>query len=54
MEYWHRSQSWITAFLPYENPKYVITILIEHGGSGGRGGPLLVQLANALREFGYV
>ena len=54
MDYWHRSQSWITAFLPYENPKYVITILIEHGGGGGRGGPLLVQLANALHDLGYV
>lgn len=54
MEYWHRSQSWITAFLPYENPRYVITILIEHGGGGGRGGPLLVQLANALYDLGYV
>lgn len=54
MDYWHRSQSWITAFLPYENPKYVITILIEHGGSGGRGGPLLVKLANTLKELGYV
>lgn len=54
MDYWHRSQSWITAFLPYDNPKYVITILIEHGGGGGRGGPLLVQLANALYDLGYV
>lgn len=54
MDYWHRSQSWITAFLPYNNPKYVITILIEHGGSGGRGGPLLVQLANKMQELGYI
>lgn len=54
MDYWHRSQGWITAFLPYDNPKYVITILMEHGGSGGSGGPLLVQLANALYEFGYI
>lgn len=54
MDYWKRSQSWITAFLPYENPKYAITILIEHGGSGGRGGPLLVKFANALYDLGYV
>ncbi len=54
MEYWHRSQSWITAFLPYENPKYVITILIEHGGGGSRGGPLLVQLANSMYDLGYI
>ncbi len=54
MDYWHRSQGWITAFLPYDNPKYVITILIEHGGSGGRGGPLLAEMANKLKELGYV
>lgn len=54
MEYWKRSQSWITAFFPYENPKYVITILIEHGGGGGKGGPLLVQLANKMYDLGYV
>ncbi|RDU67088.1 penicillin-binding protein 2 [Helicobacter didelphidarum] len=54
MDYWHRSQSWITAFLPYDNPKYAITILIEHGGGGGRGGPLLVKLANAMYHLGYV
>ncbi|STQ86525.1 penicillin-binding protein 2 [Helicobacter muridarum] len=54
MDYWHRSQSWITAFLPYDKPQYVITILIEHGGSGGRGGPLLVQLANEMQRLGYV
>ncbi len=54
MEYFHRSHSWITAFLPYENPQYAVTILIEHGGSGGNGGPLLVKIANKLKELGYV
>lgn len=53
MEYFHRSHSWITAFLPYENPKYAITILIEHGGSGGNGAPVLVKIANKLYELGY-
>ncbi|TLD79801.1 penicillin-binding protein 2 [Helicobacter sp. MIT 05-5293] len=54
MEYFHRSHSWITAFLPYENPQYVVTILIEHGGSGGNGGPVLVKIANKLKELGYI
>lgn len=54
MEYFHRSHSWITAFLPYENPQYAVTILIEHGGSGGNGGPILVNIANKLKELGYV
>ena len=54
MEYFHRSHAWITAFLPYENPQYSITILIEHGGSGGSNGPLLVKIANKLKELGYI
>lgn len=54
MQYWHRSQSWITAFLPYEDPRYVITILVEHGGSGSVGGPLLARLANKMQQLGYV
>ncbi|WDL70126.1 penicillin-binding protein 2 [Helicobacter winghamensis] len=55
MEYFHRSQAWITAFLPADNPRYVITIMVEHGGSGsGTGGPVLVKLSNALVDLGYV
>lgn len=54
MEYFHRSHAWITAFLPYKNPQYAVTILIEHGGGGGSGGPILVNIANKLKELGYV
>ncbi len=55
MDYFHRSQAWITGFLPVDNPQYVITIMVEHGGSGsGVGGPLLAELANALMDWGYV
>ena len=54
MEYFHRSHGWITAFLPYNNPKYVITILVEHGGSGSANGEILSNLANALYDYGYV
>ena len=55
MDYFHRSQAWITAFLPADHPRYVITIIVEHGGSGsGAGGPVLAKLSNALVDFGYV
>lgn len=54
MEYFHRSHAWITAFVPYENPQYAITILIEHGGGGGNGAPILVNIANKLKELGYI
>ncbi|TLD84508.1 penicillin-binding protein 2 [Helicobacter sp. MIT 11-5569] len=55
MDYFHRSQAWITGFLPADNPRYVITIMVEHGGSGsGTGGPILAKLSNALIDLGYV
>ena len=55
MDYFHRSQAWITGFLPADNPRYVITVMVEHGGSGsGAGGPVLAKLANTLVDLGYV
>ncbi|RDU57875.1 penicillin-binding protein 2 [Helicobacter sp. MIT 99-5507] len=54
MEYYHRSHAWITAFLPYKNPKYVITILVEHGGSSGRAtGPIITNIVKKMNELGY-
>lgn len=54
MEYYHRSHAWITAFMPYKNPKYVITVLVEHGGGGSsNAGPILASLANKMNELGY-
>lgn len=54
MEYFHRSHAWMTAYLPYNNPKYIITILVEHGGGGGSAtGPILVSMVNTLYKNGY-
>lgn len=54
MEYYHRSHAWITGYLPYKNPKYVITILVEHGGGASRAtGPILASIANKMKELGY-
>lgn len=54
MEYFARSHAWITAFVPYDDPKYAITIMVEHGGSGGSGGPILVSIVNKLYDLGYI
>ncbi|MGP1450111.1 MAG: penicillin-binding protein 2 [Wolinella sp.] len=55
MDYFHRSHAWITAYLPYENPQYVVTIMAEHGGHGGSAtGSTLVKIANSLLELGYI
>lgn len=33
--YRFRDHAWFIAFAPYENPKVVISVLVEHGGHGG-------------------
>lgn len=55
MEYYHRSHAWITAYFPYKNPKFVATVLVEHGGGGSsNAGPILASIANKMKELGYV
>ncbi len=54
MDYFHRSHAWFTAFVPYEKPKYAITVLIEHGMHGASAGDTTVLLANALFDLGYI
>ena len=54
MDYFHRSHAWFTAFVPYEKPKYAITVLIEHGMHGASAGDTTVLLANTLFDLGYI
>ncbi len=54
MEYFHRSHAWLTAFAPYENPKYVITVMVEHGGHGGEAaGSVVKNVINTMYELNY-
>lgn len=53
MAYFHRSHGWITAFAPYKNPKYAITILVEHGGGSRSASPILVDIVNEMEAMGY-
>ena len=53
MAYFHRSHGWITAFVPYKNPKYAITILVEHGGGSRSASPILVDIVNEMDDMGY-
>ena len=32
--YKERDHAWFIAFGPYKNPRYAVSILVEHGGSG--------------------
>lgn len=55
MEYYKRSHAWLVAYGPYENPKYAVTILIEHGSSGSRAGAdLMVKIFDELIKKGYI
>ena len=54
LEYYHRSHAWLTTYAPSYNPKYVITVLVEHGGHGGSAaGGLVSKLYNKMIELGY-
>jgi len=55
MEYYQRSHAWLTTYGPYENPEYVVTVLVEHGGHGGsEGGPIVSKIYDKLYEMGYI
>jgi penicillin-binding protein 2 len=55
MDYLRRSHAWLTSYGPYENPRYVVTVLIEHGGHGGQAaGPIVTKIYNKLHELGYI
>ena len=34
IDYLERDHAWFVAFAPVEDPKYAISVLVEHGGSG--------------------
>jgi penicillin-binding protein 2 len=34
LEYLQRDHAWFVAFAPVKDPKYAISVLVEHGGSG--------------------
>lgn len=55
MEYYRRSQAWMTSFGPYDEPRYAVSVLVEHGGSGGSAaGPLIKKIYAKLAELGYL
>ena len=55
LEYYKRSHAWLTTYGPFKNPKYVVTVLIEHGGHGGQAaGPIVSKIYNKLIELGYI
>jgi penicillin-binding protein 2 len=54
LAYLHRSHAWITTYAPYEDPQYVVTVLIEHGGHGGStSAPMAGDIYRWLYKNGY-
>ena len=43
--YEDRDHAWFVAFGPYKNPRYSISVFVEHGGSGSKAAaPLAKQI----------
>ncbi len=54
LAYYHRSHAWITTYAPYDDPQYIVTVLIEHGGHGGStAGPIVADIYKWLYKKGY-
>ena len=54
LAYFHRSHAWFTSYAPYDDPQFVVTVLIEHGGHGGStSAPLAAEVYNWLYKKGY-
>ena len=54
LAYFHRSHAWLTTYAPYDNPKIVVTMLVEHGGHGGStAGPMVADIYKWLFKHGY-
>ncbi|MBT5935689.1 penicillin-binding protein 2 [Sulfurimonas sp.] len=55
MSYYRRSHAWFTSYGPYKNPKYVVMVMIEHGGHGGHAaGKIVSNIYNKLLELKYI
>ncbi len=54
MEYYSRSHALFTSYAPYNNPKFVVTVLVEHGGHGGStSGPIAAEIYRWMFKHGY-
>jgi len=55
LKYYQRSHAWLTTYGPYKNPKYVVTVLVEHGGHGGSAaGGMVSKIYDKLADLGYI
>jgi penicillin-binding protein 2 len=54
MEYWQRSHALLTTYAPYDDPQYIVTVIVEHGGhGGGTNGPIVADIYKWMNTRGY-
>jgi len=47
--------AWFTGYAPTENPRYVVVVALEHGGSGSKAaGPIARELVRSMAERGLL
>lgn len=49
-----QSHGWFTGFFPFKNPKFVICVFLEHGGSGYYASALAKQIIESMVKEGLV
>ncbi len=55
MDYFSRSHAWFTTYGPADNPQFIVTVLVEHGGHGGEAtGGIISSIYNKLDDLGYI
>ena len=51
IKYLERDHAWFVAFAPVNNPRYAISVLVEHGGSGSKAAaPLASKIIKKVLE----
>ena len=54
LAYFHRSHAWLTTYAPFDDPQFVVTVLVEHGGHGGStAGPIAADIYRWLYRHDY-
>ena len=55
LKYFHRSHAWLTTYGPYKNPQIVVTMLVEHGGHGGKAtGKIVSKIYDYLLDNKFI
>ncbi|MCD6173974.1 MAG: penicillin-binding protein 2 [Sulfurimonas sp.] len=55
LAYYNRSHAWFTSYGPYKKPKYIVMVMVEHGGHGGAAaGEMVSKIYNWLLKEEYI